>query len=126
MRHVPCSWIAEPLRSRSPRLYPISSAPAAERASFLKGLAWIDARSTTLFGKELVSATPEQQTDLLTRLSTAGSREARPGVEFFAAIKSLTITGYYTTEVGLRQELGDDGVLAQATFVGCTHPEHQG
>jgi hypothetical protein len=103
----------------------LTEAPAADRTSFLKGLAWMDARSRSLFGKDVVSATTAQQTELLTRLSAANGREERTGVDFFTAIKSLTITGYYTTEVGLRQELGDDGVLAQATFMGCTHPEHQ-
>ena len=37
----------------------------------------------------------------------------------------MTISGYYTTEVGPKQELGDDGVLALAEFRGCDHPEHQ-
>ena len=41
-----------------------------------------------------------------------------------SVLKSMTIAGYYTSEIGLRQELGDDGVLAQARFEGCTHPEH--
>ena len=103
----------------------LATAPAAERAAFLKGLAWIDARSKALFGKNVVSATPAQQTDLLTKLSVANSREARAGIDFFTAMKSMTITGYYTSEIGLRQELGDDGVLAQATFEGCTHADHQ-
>jgi Gluconate 2-dehydrogenase subunit 3 len=103
----------------------LAESPAADRASFLKGLGWIDARSKVLFGKDLLSSTVEQQTELLSKLSTPNSREERAGVDFFNAIKSLTITGYYTTEVGLRQELGDDGVLAQATFEGCTHAEHR-
>jgi hypothetical protein len=101
-------------------------APASDRASFVKGLHWLDARSKALFGKDVLAAAPDQQTGLLARLSAADSREERTGIDFFNAIKSLTITGYYTTEIGLRQELGDDGVLAQATFVGCTHPEHGG
>jgi hypothetical protein len=50
----------------------------------------------------------------------------RIGAEFFLAIKAMTINGYYTSEIGLRQELGDDGVLFMPQFVGCTHPEHQG
>jgi hypothetical protein len=98
----------------------------AERQRFVRGLAWMDTRSRALFKKDFISATPAQQTDLLTRLSAEKSSEARAGVEFFTAIKLMTITGYYSSEIGLRQELGDDGVLAQATFVGCTHPEHQG
>ncbi len=103
----------------------LAEAPPAERTGFLRGLAWMDARSKALFGRDVLSATRAQQTELLTKLSAASSREEHEGVEFFTAIKSMTITGYYTSEVGLRQELGDDGVLAQATFVGCTHPEHQ-
>jgi hypothetical protein len=85
----------------------------------------MDARSRVLYKTDVVSATPAQQTELLTRLSAANSQEARPGIEFFTAVKTMTITGYYTTQVGLEQELGDDGVLAQPTFEGCTHPEHQ-
>ena len=49
----------------------------------------------------------------------------RTGTEFFQAIKVMTINGYYTSEIGLRQELGDDGQLFMLQFPGCTHPEHQ-
>ena len=66
-----------------------------------------------------------QQVDLLTRLSVEGSQEDAAGVQFFTAIKSMTISGYYSTEIGLRQELGNDGVLFLPVFTGCTHPEHQ-
>ena len=38
----------------------------------------------------------------------------------------MTIDGYYTTEIGLRQELGDNGQLFLGRFEGCAHPEHQG
>jgi hypothetical protein len=103
----------------------LREAPRTDRLRFLNGLAWLDRRSRTLFGKDFVSATPSQQAELLTRLSAETPAEDRLGVEFFNAIKSMTITGYYTTEIGLRQELGDDGQLMLAAFTGCTHPEHQ-
>jgi hypothetical protein len=38
----------------------------------------------------------------------------------------MTISGYYSSEIGLRQELGDDGQLFLLEFKGCDHPEHQG
>jgi hypothetical protein len=96
-----------------------------DRARFLRGFAWLDERSRMLFGKPLVDADDLQQTELLTRLADEdNTAEDWSGVEFFRAIKSMTITGYYTTEVGLRQELGDDGVLAMTEFAGCDHPEH--
>jgi choline dehydrogenase-like flavoprotein len=76
----------------------------------------------------LPAAAAAEQTALLTRLSKEGNSdgEDRIGIEFFEAIKSMTINGYYTTQIGLRQELGDDGQLFLAQFPGCTHPEHQG
>jgi hypothetical protein len=105
----------------------LKEAPAADRASFLKGLAWMDTRSKALFGEDVTSATPDQQTALLTRLSSeeSGAAEDQAGRDFFRALKSMTITGYYSTEIGLRKELGDDGQLVLAEFKGCTHPEHQ-
>jgi hypothetical protein len=103
-------------------------AKPVDRERFLGGLAWIDERSRSLFGRNFVAASAEEQTALLNRLSDDGNKAAedRPGVEFFRAIKSLTISGYYTTEIGLRRELGDDGQLVLAEFAGCNHPEHQG
>jgi hypothetical protein len=106
----------------------LHEANLADRDRFLRGLAWLDERSTILFGNEFGAAEAAQQTTLLTRLADEDNRteEDRPGVEFFRAIKSMTISGYYTTEAGLRQELGDDGRLAMAEFAGCDHPEHFG
>jgi len=103
----------------------LRAAPRPDRTRFLSGLAWIDARSRTLFAKDFVSASAPQQTELLTRLSAETPSEDRAGVEFFNAVKSMTITGYYTSEIGLSQELGDDGRLVLAEFTGCTHQEHQ-
>jgi gluconate 2-dehydrogenase gamma chain len=94
----------------------------------LRGLLWMDARSQELFGAPFVSATPAQQTALLTSLSSPSDKStADPiGREFFDAIKGLTVTGYYTSEIGIRQELGEDGNLFFAEFPGCTHPQHKG
>jgi hypothetical protein len=105
----------------------LAAAERPDREQFLTGLAWLDARSRALVGKQFIAATPAQQADLLTRLSAEGSaaREQRTGVEFFTTLKAMTIIGYYSTEIGLRQELGDDGRLMMATFEGCTHAEHQ-
>jgi hypothetical protein len=72
-----------------------------------------------------LSASVTEQTTLLTRLSEEGSQEERTGRDFFQAIKSMTINGYYTTEIGLRRELGDPGQLFLPRFEGCEHPEHQ-
>jgi hypothetical protein len=106
----------------------LTDAQPEVRASFVRGLSWIDARSRALFkSKDFLGASPEQQTTLLTRLSAEGNpdKEEATGRDFFQAIKSMTINGYYTTEIGLRKELGDSGQLFLPQFQGCDHPEHQ-
>jgi hypothetical protein len=106
----------------------LTDAQPQVRDSFVRGLTWIDARSRALFKtKDFLGASPEQQTLLLTRLSADGNpdKEEAAGRDFFQAIKSMTINGYYTTEIGLRQELGDNGQLFLPQFQGCEHKEHQ-
>lgn len=105
----------------------LATAAPPERAEFLRGLGWLDERCRARFGKDVAGASPAELTALLTPLAEEGTPapEDAPGVAFFRAIKSMTISGYYTTEIGLRQELGEDGRMVLAAFEGCTHPEHQ-
>ena len=104
----------------------LEDADPRDRKEFFRGLQWVDERSRDLFGVDFVSGTPEQRTALLTIMSSGQNKSLMDqiGVEFFSSIKSMTITGYYTSEVGMRQELGDDGQVFFAEFKGCTHPEH--
>jgi hypothetical protein len=105
----------------------LSTADARERSEFIRGLAWLDDRCRARVGKDVAGATAAELTDVVTPLAAEGAGAAAdaPGIAFFRAIKSMTITGYYTTEIGLRQELGDDGRMMLGAFEGCTHPEHQ-
>jgi hypothetical protein len=104
----------------------LDDANETERKQFLNGLAWMDGRSQELFGTDFVSA-PEQQTALLTIVASPKNKafEDQVGIDFFKAIKALTITGYYTSEIGMKQELGDDGQLFFLEYPGCTHPQHK-
>jgi hypothetical protein len=105
----------------------LSTADAKERSEFVRGLAWLDDRCRARVGKDVAGASAAELTTVLTPLAVEGApvAEDAPGVAFFRAIKSMTIIGYYTTEIGLRQELGDDGRMMLGAFEGCTHPEHQ-
>lgn len=105
----------------------LSTADAKERSEFIRGLTWLDDRCRAHVGKDTAGASAAELTTVLTPLGGEGKPAPAdaPGVAFFRAIKSMTITGYYTTEIGLRQELGDDGRMMLGAFEGCTHPEHQ-
>jgi len=105
----------------------LANAPGTERDEFLKGLTWLDGRCRARFARDVAEAPSADLTTLLTPLSQEGTHPAEDaaGVAFFHALKSMTINGYYTTEIGLRQELGEDGRMVLPAFEGCTHPEHQ-
>jgi Gluconate 2-dehydrogenase subunit 3 len=104
----------------------LDDADPRDKKEFLRGLSWVDERSKDLFGSDFLACSKEQQTALLTIMSSGKNKSLMDqiGVEFFQSIKAMTITGYYTSEIGMRQELGDDGQLFFAEFKGCTHPEH--
>ena len=97
---------------------------ASGREQFREGLAWLDKRCGSLFGKQFALLDPGQQDEILTRLSSSPSSEEPAGVSFFSQAKRLTIDGYYRSEAGMTQELSFEGRTFLAEFKGCTHPEH--
>ena len=79
-----------------------------QRQSFTAGLANVDERSRTAFGKDFVACTPQQQTELLQDLDYELARlrdtKSDTSKNFFQTMKWLTLTGYYTSEVGATSE----------------------
>src|ERR1700720_296295 len=92
-----------------------------ERQSFLEGLAGVDKQSRELFAKDFVDATPVQQVTLLRAMddfaaSERGDRREKHGNtvpefdahlkgNFYDVFRSITLHGYYTSEIGFTQEL---------------------
>ncbi|HEX7087567.1 MAG TPA: gluconate 2-dehydrogenase subunit 3 family protein [Vicinamibacterales bacterium] len=103
----------------------LADASPEVRRQFLDGLAWVDARSRRDHGVPFVQATEAQQNALLTAISSREpADDDRAGADFFRALKPLTVTGYYTSEAGLLEEIGEARHLFFPEFKGCTHPEH--
>jgi hypothetical protein len=92
-----------------------------ERRNFLSGLADVDKQSNALFGKNFVDVSSAQQLALLRAMddSATAERSRRPPRRsadweefdtqlqgnFFEVFKGMTVHGYYTSEIGFRQEL---------------------
>lgn len=97
---------------------------------FVKGLRWIDRKSRQQFGADFRQISPAQQTSILTALATATvpAEDAKDqvGRKFFADIKHRTTFGYYTSEVGIHQELKYKGNAILSRWPGCPHPGHHG
>jgi len=45
--------------------------------------------------------------------------------QFFVALKQMTVNGYYTSAIGIHQDLEYVGNTYLPAFPGCDHPEHQ-
>ena len=90
--------------------------------SLMGGLRWIDDESTRQFGHPFLKLTEEQQIALLEPLDER--RGTGVGERFFRAIKNLTADGYYTSKIGLMDELGYNGNTVLAEFPSCEVPEH--
>ena len=88
------------------------------------GLAWLDRRSAALYRGRFADVGGHRQAELLARLAADPPREEEAGVDLFREARRLTISGYYRSEIGMRQELGYAGNRYLTTFEGCTHEHH--
>ena len=69
-----------------------------------KGVAWIDAAAAKGGAADFISAAPAQQTALLDQIAFRRnqSTELAPGIEFFTWVRRMTVDGFYTSRVGMR------------------------
>jgi hypothetical protein len=97
------------------------------RRRALRGIAAGAGAAASALWLDRLTLLAQNPTELLRKLAApkGHSAEEAPRVPYFTAIKGLTISGYYSTKIGLEQELGDNGQLFTAVFEGCTHKEHQ-
>lgn len=74
------------------------------------GLRWLDLQSNRRFGKAFIDASASEQIALIDEI--AYPQKARPdvkqGVAFFSLIRDLVATGFYTSEIGIK-DLGYKG-----------------
>jgi gluconate 2-dehydrogenase subunit 3-like protein len=86
---------------------------------WMGGLAALDAESMSRFKAPFVSLAPAQADAILHDISRNESAPATPLEEFFVMSKQATIRGYYSSEIGIHQELRYQGNKFLREFVGC-------
>jgi hypothetical protein len=67
-----------------------------------------------------------EKSSLAEALARAAAREEHPSTElehFFVMLKKMTIDGYYTSEIGIHQDLEYEGNTYVAVFPGCPRLE---
>ncbi|HXG65248.1 MAG TPA: gluconate 2-dehydrogenase subunit 3 family protein [Blastocatellia bacterium] len=103
----------------------VSVSPDMTKQNWREGLAAINKKSQSMFNKNFADATAEQQIVLLKEISRNERSPQTVEERFFRTVKNATIDGYYTSEIGIKQELKYKGNTYLKEFPGCTHPEHQ-
>ena len=103
----------------------VSESSTEVKRLWREGLNAIDKLSQERFSTAFITANSDQQVTLLKAISKNEYKVRSIEERFFVAIKSLTVDGYYTSQVGIHQELHYKGNAYLKDFVACTHPEHK-
>ena len=103
----------------------VSESSAEVKRLWREGLTAIERMSQERFSTSFITANSAQQLTLLRAISKNEYNARSIEERFFVAIKGLTVDGYYTSQVGIHQELHYKGNAYLKDFVGCTHHEHQ-
>jgi hypothetical protein len=84
------------------------------------GLMWLDHESNTEFGQDFIKASLDQQKKLLDRIAypKRAAKEDEAQVRFFSEFRSLTIGGFFSSKVGVK-DLPYLGNTAVAHWQGC-------
>lgn len=82
-----------------------SCSSKAEQILYIKGLQKLDLQAKSRFHKRYVRCNSSQQILLLTQMENATNRFSSDDQSFFKLIKTLTLLGYYTSEIGATKEL---------------------
>ena len=90
-----------------------------QRSLWHEGLRLIDVMSEHSHGKTFVNASSEERIALITALSDHDHMTELPEVRFFKELKHLTVTGYYTSKIGIHDELEYKGNRILQEYVGC-------
>ena len=93
-----------------------------QKTLWREGLRLIDLMSQHYNGKSFVDSSSEERIAVLTVLSDNDHMTDLPEVRFFRDLKGLTVRGYYTSRIGIHDELEYKGNRMLTEFVGCDDP----
>jgi Gluconate 2-dehydrogenase subunit 3 len=91
----------------------------SKRGLWREGLRLIDSMSQHYNGKIFVNASPEERIAILTVLSEHSKVTDLTEVKFFNDLKETTVLCYYTSKIGIHDELEYQGNRILQEYVGC-------
>jgi hypothetical protein len=103
----------------------VSSAAEPVKKLWADGLALMNHMARDQYMHEYAQCTADQQATLMEQISRNEEQPAKLEEKFFVALKAAAIDGYYTSKIGIHQDLGYQGNTVVVDFQGCTHDEHK-
>jgi hypothetical protein len=98
------------------------SVDGQQKAIWREGLRLVELMSQHYNGKSFVDASTEEKIAVLKVLSDNERLTEIPEVQFFRELKRLTVHGYYTSKIGIHDELEYKGNRVLIEYVGCGDP----
>jgi hypothetical protein len=89
-----------------------------ERIDWRAGLKRIDQLSRESSGAPFMQSSEAQRLEVLTRMARNEKEPRQPEELFFAKLKSRVVQAYYTSEIGIKQEMEYKGNSYLTEFVG--------
>jgi len=90
----------------------------ADRDTWREGLASIERLSQQTTGAPFLQTTLDQRVAVLSRLAANEKSPQSADDRFFVELKSRVIDAYYSSEIGIKQEMEYKGNVPQAEFSG--------
>ena len=85
---------------------------------FREGLKTVDGLSHEMHGKAFLDATPKQRVAVVARMAGNEKKPQKPEEKFFGELKGSVAFAYYTSSVGIHQEMEYKGNTVQTEFSG--------
>ena len=89
-----------------------------DKTNWRAGLRLIEQRSHDANGKPFMQSSADQQLAILTRIAQNEGKPQKPEEIFFVELKSRVVQAYYTSEIGIKQEMEYKGNSYLTEFVG--------
>jgi hypothetical protein len=103
----------------------LSESAADVQGAWTGGLKLVDAEAQKQSKQSFLELSRPAQEKIVAAMAAHEEKPSNDLERFFTRLKRMAIDGYYTSRIGILEELKYQGNTPLATFPGCDHPEHQ-
>ena len=90
----------------------------AEKTTWREGLKIVEQISREMSGNAFLQSSPEARVAVVARMARNEAKPEKPEEVFFVQLKALVVDAYYTSEIGIKQEMEYKGNSYLPEFVG--------